>query len=144
MNKCMMTGNLCKEVEVKIIQGTDKKVIQNSIAVKRNFKNKQGEYDSDFINLIIYEPHANFVEQYISKGDKVAVSGRWQHRKYENSTGTHYVDELVVDGIELLAKPQQVKQEQPTLTGRSSFVESDFDKPSFKPSDIDPDELPFY
>ena len=107
MNKVILIGNLCKDNEVKVIQGTDKKVIRNSIAVKRNFKNSEGNYDSDFINIVVYEPSANFMSQYTSKGDKVAISGRWNHRTWKDEYNVaHYADECVVDNIELLAKPQ--------------------------------------
>lgn len=114
MNKVFITGNLCKENEVRKMQtqnGT-KTVIHNSIASKRNFKNKDGEYDSDFIYIVVHEPTAKFMEQYAHKGDKVAITGRWQHRTYTDQYGnTKYVDECVVDGLELMAKPQN-KQEQ--------------------------------
>ena len=113
MNKVCLTGNLCKDNDIRFSQSTNKKVIRNSIAVKRNFKNQNNEYESDFINIVVYEPSANFMDQYIRKGDKVAVTGRWQHRHYTNQYGTEvYVDECVVDSIELLAKPQKQSSNQ--------------------------------
>lgn len=106
MNKVILIGNLCKEHDIKVMNN-DKKVIRNSLAVKRNFKNANGEYDSDFINIVVFEPSANFIQSYTNKGDKVAVTGRWQHRTYTDSNNnTRYVDECVVDSIELMAKPK--------------------------------------
>ncbi len=130
MNKCFLTGNLCKDNDVRIIQGTNKKVIRNSIAVKREFKNKNGEYESDFINIVVYEPSANFMDQYIRKGDKVGITGRWQHRHYTNNYGTEtYVDECVADSIELLAKPQRKSSDQyepePTTDNNPFAIEDD-------------------
>ena len=113
MNKVCLTGNLCKDNVAKIIKETNRKKIENSIAVKRNYKNANGEYDSDFINIVVYGQSADYMEQYLKKGDKVAVTGRWQKRHYTNKSGTEvYVDECIVDGIELISKPQQKQQEQ--------------------------------
>lgn len=139
INKVILIGNLCKDNEVRVLQGTDKKVIKNSIAVKRNFKNSNGEYDSDFINLVVYEPQVNYMEQYIQKGDKVAVSGRWQHRHYTNQSGIEiYVDECIVNEIELLAKPQRSSS---TTESKEPKEENPWVENSTL--DITPDDLPF-
>lgn len=131
MNKVILIGNLCKEHDIKVMNN-DKKVIRNSLAVKRNFKNANGEYDSDFINIVVFEPSANFMQSYTSKGDKVAVTGRWQHRTYTDSNNnTRYVDECVVDSIELMAKPKTVQpqqsapQQEPTPVNDNPWVNDD-------------------
>lgn len=112
MNKVILIGNLCKEHDIKVMSN-NKKVIRNSLAVKRNFKNANGEYESDFVNIVVFEPTANFMQSYTSKGDKVAVTGRWQHRTYtDGNNNTRYVDECVVDSLELMAKPKTVQPQQ--------------------------------
>lgn len=51
MNKVILVGNLCKDVEVRVTSsGTS--VVRNSIAVKNNFKNSEGEYDTERIELL--------------------------------------------------------------------------------------------
>lgn len=150
MNKVILTGNLVKDVEVKVINGTDRHVIQNAIAVKRNYKNKQGQYDSDFITIVIYDPQCNFVSNYVKKGDKIAVSGRWQHRKYtDQNDNNKYIDELVVDSIELLAKPQNRQDNNNYQNNNQQYNNqqktSNSDYESHTIDDLaSEDDLPFY
>lgn len=47
-----------------------------TVAVQRNFKNKEGTYDSDFINVMISgEKLAEFYATHFEKGDGVIVQG---------------------------------------------------------------------
>lgn len=148
MNICTMIGNICKDIEVRIIPGTNKKVIQNTIAVRRDFKNKEGNYDSDFINIVMFEPYANFVEKYVGKGDKVAVSGRWQTRSYESQNGTRYVNELVVGSIQLVSKPQSQQSnsyQKPQSNYQQTLTNDGYDVQGYTSQiEIETDDLPFY
>lgn len=139
MNHVSLTGNLCKDNDVRMTSN-GKTVIRNSIACKRNYKNQNGTYDSDFINLVVYEPHSKFMQQYIGKGDKVAISGRWQHRTYQAQDGSNrYVDECVVDGIELLAHPQN---QNPQAQAQPQPMQDDNPWDTSLPT-IDNEDLPF-
>ncbi len=134
MNKVILIGNLCKEHDIKVMSN-DKKVIRNSLAVKRNFKNVDGEYDSDFINIVVFEPSASFMQSYTSKGDKVAVTGRWQHRTYTDSNNnTRYVDECIVDSVELMAKPKNSTPTQQSAPQQEPAPEND--NPWFNDDDL--------
>ena len=130
MNKVILIGNLVKDNELRQTQ-TGTNVVTNSIAVRRNYKNQAGEYDSDFINFVAYRTTADLLTQYFKKGDKIGLSGRWQNRTYQNQAGqTIYVSELIVEDIEFI----QQKREQPAA------------KPNPKPQyddDIASDDLPF-
>lgn len=109
MNKVILIGNIVKDIELKQTQsGTS--VVANTIAVRRNFKNQTGEYESDFINFIVYRTTAELIVQYFTKGDKIGLIGRWQNRTYKNQNDqTVYVSELIVEDIEFL----QTKKEKP-------------------------------
>ena len=143
MNIVSITGNLCKDHDVRIMTNR-KKVIRNTIASKRNFKDKDGNYESDFINIVVFEPSANFVEQYTSKGDKIGVTGRWQHRSYEDTYGNKkYVDECVVDEIELLAKTQKTTPSYNDIYERAPEPEVDANPWATEDDGITEDDLPF-
>jgi len=125
MNKCIVTGRICNDIEVKNINGTNNKVISNTIAVRREFKNKNtNEYDSDFIKIIVWQHNADFMSKYVSKGDLVGVVGRWQHRKYDSSEGTKYIDELVVENIEILSKPNKANNQPSNQSYQKQGYES--------------------
>lgn len=108
MNKVILTGNLCRDIELKMTQG-GKEVITNCIAVSRDFKNAQGEYESDFINIVVWGNQAQYLKNYASKGDRVELVGRWSVRKYADSNGTQqYINECVVESIKVFSnKPKE-------------------------------------
>lgn len=100
MNKIILCGNLCKDIESKYYN--DRKVIRNTIAVRRDFKNKEGNYDSDFINFTVWGNQAEYIEKYAQKGDKVIICGKLQNNNYEKDGQMVYSDVVQVENIELL------------------------------------------
>lgn len=107
MNKVILSGNLCRDVEIaETLSG--KEVVQNCIAVKREYKNAKGEYESDFINIVVWGNQAKYLSTYASKGDRVEVVGRWNVRKYEKSDGTQQIiNECVVESIPAIYNKQK-------------------------------------
>src|SRR5574344_1393760 len=102
MNKVIEIGNLTKDVELlKTNSGVS--VAQFTIAVKRNYKNESGEYDSDFLNCVAWRTQADNLHKYCHKGDKIAIVGAVQTRSYDAQDGTkRYVTEIVADEIEFV------------------------------------------
>lgn len=102
MNKIIVTGNLCKDIELRYTT-SNIPVLQNSVAVKNDFKNANGEYDSEFINIVVWRQTAEFLNNYAAKGSKVLVEGRLTTRSYDKQDGTKgYVTEVVAEKVELL------------------------------------------
>ena len=102
MNKIIITGKLCKDIELRYTT-SNIPVLQNSVAVKNDFKNANGEYDSEFINIVVWRQTAEFLNNYAAKGSKVLVEGRLTTRNYDKQDGTKgYVTEVVAEKVELL------------------------------------------
>lgn len=127
MNKAILSGNLCQEIELKQTMG-GKSVLTNCIAVQREYKNEKGEYDSDFINLVVWGAQAEYLGKYAHKGDRVELVGRWQVRKYtatDNTTRT--ANECVVESIKVFSrqpKEEQAETNEPK-TNLQELAESD-------------------
>ncbi len=112
MNKIIITGNLCKDIELRY---TNNKiaVLQNTVAVKNDFKNADGEYDSEFINIVVWRQTAEFLNNYAAKGSKVLVEGRLTNRTYDKQDGTKgYITEVVAEKIELLGSPAKSENKE--------------------------------
>lgn len=102
MNKVILSGNLCKDIELKYTT-SNVAVVSNSIAVRNDFKNNNGEYESQFINFVVYRNNAEFLGKYAAKGSKVLLEGRLNNRNYDDKDGNkRYVTEVIVDKVELL------------------------------------------
>ena len=101
MNKVILMGNLCRDIDVRYTQGNNIMVGTTAIAVQKNTKNKDGKYDSDFISLIFWGKTCEFASKYFKKGSKALVEGRIQTRSYDDKDGKKvYVTEVVVENIE--------------------------------------------
>ncbi len=83
MNKVIISGNLCQEINVKYTKN-NVPVISNTLAVRNEFKNAEGKYDSQFINIVIWNKTAEFVQKYCTKGSKILVEGRLETRQYDD------------------------------------------------------------
>ncbi len=108
MNKVILNGNLCKDIELRYTT-TNTPVVSNTIAVRNDFKNAKGEYESQFINFVAYRKNAEFLNKYATKGTKVLLEGRLSNRSYDKQDGTKaYITEVIVDRFELLgSKPKE-------------------------------------
>ena len=129
MNVVMLTGNICKDNELRVTT-SNINVLQNTIAVRNDYKNKEGEYDSQFINFVAYRNNAEFLNKYTNKGSKILLEGRWNKRNYENKEGKKvYIDEMLVDRVELLGnkvpKPEEQKEENNQLAMDEIELNSD-------------------
>lgn len=109
LNKVFIIGRNTKDIELRqTTAGTS--AIEFSVAVKRSFKNANGEYESYFFNCVAFKNTAELISRYVGKGDMLAIVGRLQTRNYTNREGRKiYVTEIVVEEVEFLTK----KQEEP-------------------------------
>ena len=101
MNKTILKGRISTDVEIKFTQQTNKKMARFSVAVRRDFKNQQGEYDTDFFNCSAFGNTAEFLEKYFTKGQEILLIGRLQNRSWETESGEkRYATDVIVDNVE--------------------------------------------
>lgn len=93
---------MTKDIEIRYTQN-QKEVGKFDLAVNRNYKNANGEYDTDFFKCIAWGNLAKTIQTYTSKGSQIAIEGRVENRTYQANDGTNrYVTEVVVEGMQLL------------------------------------------
>lgn len=85
LNQVVLVGRLTKEVELK--EKGEKKYSYITLAVPRPFKNSDGEYDTDFIEVVIFDNIASNTKAYCKKGDIIGVKGRIQQGTIANEDG---------------------------------------------------------
>lgn len=137
-NRWVGVGRLTKDVELRFTpQGVA--IANFTVAINRTFKNANGEYEADFINVVAFKKTAENVANYTKKGSLVAVDGRIQTRNYENNEGKRvYVTEIVADSIQFLeSKKQETQNRKYTHDPGDPF------KNNGQPIYINDDDLPF-
>ena len=110
MNKVLLTGRLTKDPERKDLPG-GVSMAKFSLAVGRRKGRDQEEALADFPNCIAFRSTADYLLNYLHKGDKIWLSGRIQTGKYEDSTGrTVYTTDVVADDVSVVSQKQEPVQ----------------------------------
>ena len=134
MNKVLLTGNITRDMEVREL-ANGKKNGRTSIAVRRNMKNKDGNYDSDFINIKAWDKKCEYLVQYAKKGAKVEIIGRMETGSYDDKDGKKVnTTEVVVEEASVLTYPQNV--DNSVDNSANATVNNDFEQ-------VTDEDLPF-
>ena len=97
MNKVILMGRLTRDPDIRYSQGEKATCIARyTLAVDRRFK-REGEQSADFMSCVAFGKSGEFVEKYLHKGTKIAVSGRIQTGSYEKDGKRFYTMEVVVE-----------------------------------------------
>lgn len=112
MNKAELIGRTTKEVELTTTT-SGVNVAKFTLAVQRKFKTADGEYESDFINVVAWRNTADFIQKYVKKGDRIGIVGSIQTRTYDAQDGTkRYVTEVVADEVDLLSPKEKTEEQE--------------------------------
>ena len=131
MNKIILVGRLTKDPEVRSTSAGFQ-TANFTVAVSRNFKNKDGNYDADFLPCVAFRQTADFISKFFKKGNMICLDGRVQTRNYDAADGSkRYVTEVVVENVEFVGG-----KNDSTSSSNTDFV----DEPSVAPID----EMPEY
>lgn len=137
MNKVIIIGRFTRDPEIKYSTGENATATARfSLAVNRRFKNKEGNYDADFINCVAFGKTAEFIEKYFTKGMAIGITGRIQTGSYTNKEGQKvYTTDVVVEETEFVeSKNKGTSDNVPNNNANSN---SDFEET------VSDDEMPF-
>lgn len=77
LNQIVLVGRICGDFK-KHKQENGNNIASMTLAVPRNYKNANGEYDTDFLNVQLFGGIAENTIEYCKNGDLVGVKGRVQ------------------------------------------------------------------
>ena len=87
MNIVTLIGRLTRDVELSYVPNTGTAKADFALAVPRDFKNKDGEKEVDFIPVEFMGKKAENIAKYIEKGSLVAVQGNLRIDRYTDKQG---------------------------------------------------------
>lgn len=96
MNKVELMGRLVRAPETRYANDNTPVCIY-TIAVNRRFKNKQGNYDADFINCKAWGKAGEFVENYFKKGQLVTVVGSIRVSSWDDNGAKRWRFEVITE-----------------------------------------------
>lgn len=141
LNNVNLCGRLTRDIDLRYTQ-SGKAVGSFSLAVNRNFKNSDGDYEADFINCTIWGKSAENLANFVSKGSLINASGRLNTRNYDNKQGQKvYITEVIVENFDLLDSKN--KGNKVNQTDSKSHQRKDPFANSGDAIDITNEDLPF-
>ena len=133
MNVVCIMGRIATDIELRHTQnGVATSTFR--VAVDRDFKDKDGNKKTDFLNVVCWRGTAEFISKYMGKGRLVGVTGRLQVREYTDKDGNkRTVTEIVADNVyfgDSKREEKSLAETDPYYMGPGSY-------------DADEDDIPF-
>lgn len=102
LNQLVLVGRLVKDPDI-VETDKNKKYSRITLAIPRSFKNMDGEYETDFINCILWDVVAKSAVEYCKKGDIIGIKGRLQSSVVEKDDEKKYYTDVIAERITFLS-----------------------------------------
>lgn len=136
MNNWNAIGRLTNDPELRYTP-SGVAVSTFTIAIDRDFTDKEGNRQADFINCVVWRQLAELCSNHLGKGSEIGVTGSMQSRSYDNKEGRRiYTTEAVLEKVKFLRKPGTNGQP-------GQKVDNDPFANDSKTIDVKDDDLPF-
>lgn len=101
LNQIVLVGRLVSNIELK--EEEERKRVEITLAVPRAYKNAEGEYETDFIPVVIFDGIAENTAKWCNKGDLIGVKGRLESINKENV----YSIQIIAEKITFLSSTKE-------------------------------------
>lgn len=98
LNSVCIMGRIVRDPELRITP-SGVSVCSFSVAVERDFKNANGEKETDFFDITAWRNTADFVANYFKKGRMIVIMGRLQAETYEKDGQTRKAVKIIADSV---------------------------------------------
>ena len=106
MNKVIISGNLCKDIELRYTP-SGMAVATFSIAVNEKYKDKETVH---FFEVVVWDKQAENCAKFLGKGSKVLVEGSLKQESWEKDGQKHYRVKINAHRVEFIgAKKSQAE-----------------------------------
>lgn len=142
LNKVIIEGRITKDPEFKVTP-SGLSVVKIAIANNRTIKQQE---KTTFVDIAFFGKTADFINQYLKKGDRAVIGGRLEKSSWQDKDGkTHTRLDVVGDEIGCIpknARPveptnQQTKPGKPNLEPEPEYNDIDY------MGDYEGSDLPF-
>jgi single-strand DNA-binding protein len=108
MNKWMISGRVTKDIETTPSETGNSRTVVN-VAVTRSYKNKEtGASESDFFQCVAFGKAANYINDFVNKGDLIELVVVPRNSNYEKDGQKIYTQSNNIESInKLLNAPKK-------------------------------------
>ena len=105
LNQIVLVGRLVKT-------DSDKEVSNITLAVPRSYKNENGEYETDFVDCVLWNGIASQTAEYCKKGDLIGIKGRVQTSNYEKNGEVRKSMQVVAEKVTFLSSKSKENENE--------------------------------
>jgi len=118
LNQVVLVGRVVSDPVLEITESKGS-VSNITVACPRSYKNADGEYETDFINTVLWNGIAENVTNYVKKGDLIGIKGRLQSFKITKEDGSSENRlELIAEKVTFLSSKKQDDENGEEQDGR--------------------------
>lgn len=99
-NSVVLVGRITQDLTIQETENSKRTFL--ILAVPREFKNSDGNYETDFIKCTLWNGVATNTKEYCKKGDVIGIKGRLQSSQFEKDGETVYTMEVIADKVTFL------------------------------------------
>jgi single-strand DNA-binding protein len=132
MNKTIIMGRICKDLELRYSQ-SNVALLSFNVAVNRKFVKEGEDRQTDFISCKAFGKTAENISKYFSKGKLILIEGRIQTGSYDKDGVKIYTTDVIVEGFDFTGEKKQEQEQgdacEPNPFSSSLTSEEDDDLP---------------
>lgn len=114
LNSVALNGRITRNLELKQTNNNNSS-LNITLAVERNFKDQNGQKQTDFISCKAFGKRAETIAQYCQKGDLIGITGSIQTGSYKKQDGTTvYKTDVMIETISFFPQAYQPNQNNQT------------------------------
>ena len=130
LNRVILIGRLTAKPELRYTE-SNLPYARFTVAVNRNFRNNDGQAETDFINVIVWRKQAENVCNFLDKGSLVMIEGSLSVNNYEDSEGNRRTfTEVTAQNVQFLDRKNnssESEEEQVSLDDYNDVTTLDDD-----------------
>lgn len=125
VNQIVLVGRVARIPEPRMTEN-GKRIATLTLAVPRNFKNTNGEYETDFLDCTLWSSVAESTSEYCQTGDMIGVKGRLQTRIVDTPEGTkRRKTEIIAEKVTFLTSKNSRKNNNEDIEEENEIEETD-------------------
>ena len=112
LNQVILIGRLVKKPELRVSEG-GVNYIKATLAVQSEFKNKDGDYDTEFLEFTAFGKLAENTAKYCDKGSLLNIVGSLNNNVYKDKNGVnHYQLSIIENKVSFLSRSVKKEEKQ--------------------------------
>ena len=112
LNQVILIGRLVKKPELRVSEG-GVNYIKVTLAVQSEFKNKDGDYDTEFLEFTAFGKLAENTAKYCDKGSLLNIVGSLNNNVYKDKNGVnHYQLSIIANKVSFLSRAGKKEEKQ--------------------------------